>query len=307
MLILSNSTFAIDFFTIGTGGVTGSYFPMGTVICRWINAVTNETNLHCNVQTGGSVTNINNIKNNNIAFGLAQSDAVHQAYHGTKRFEGKAYKELRSVMAIYPEMMALVVNKSAGIKTLRDIKGKAINLGEPGSGHEVTTMDIFREVGLFKEDLKWAGDLKGDDCPKKLGKNEIDGYFYMVGHPTANIRLAADSTKIDLVPITGNAINRMIEKYPYYIKDIIPGGLYDGVNKDVLSIGVKAVLVTSAAASEKTVRLILETVLDNFSYLKHFHPLLRQRAVTKESLLEGLSAPLHPAAKKYYQEVGLLK
>jgi len=307
LLIVSSNTFAVTFFTIGTGGVTGSYFPMGTVICRWLNTQTHETNLHCNVQTGGSVTNINNLKTEKIAFGFAQSDVIYQAYHGTKRFEGQPYPNLRSIMAIYPEMMALVVDKRAGIKTLTDIKGKKINVGNLGSGHEVTTRDIFQEVGLLQADLKLASHFKDEACPSALNNQLIEGYFYMGGHPTANIRMAANLTKIDLIPISGNAIDNMIAKYPYYIKGVIPSQLYQGINEDIPSIGVKAVLVTSVNASNKEVRLILKTVLDNFAYLKHIHPLLRQRAVTKENLLEGLSVPLHPAAHKYYQEVGLLK
>jgi hypothetical protein len=307
-LALSTSALAVDIFTIGTGGVTGSYFPMGNAICRAMNKQLKETELYCNVEsTGGSVININNIESGKTEFGFAQSDVVYQAYHGTKQFEGQAYKELRSVMAIYPEVLALVVNKTAGIKTLQDIRGKRINIGNPGSGNEATVMELFNQVGLGKTDLALAGVLKAQDCPDALKDQQIDGYFYMVGHPSANIGIAAESVNIELVPLESESINGMIEHYPYYLKSIIPGGLYPGVESDVPSIGVKAVLVTAEETSDKAVRLIIKTVLDNFNYFKTVHPLLGQKAVTRENLLVGLSAPLHPAAAAYYREVGLLK
>lgn len=305
-LALSTRALAVDIFTIGTGGVTGSYFPMGNAICRAMNKQVKETELYCNVEsTGGSVININNIESGKTEFGFAQSDVVYQAYHGTKQFEGQAYKELRSVMAIYPEVLALVVNKAAGIKTLQDIRGKRINIGNPGSGNEATVMALFNQVGFSKMDLALAGVLKAQDCPDALKNQQIDGYFYMVGHPSANIGVAAESVNMELVPLESESINGMIEHYPYYIKGVIPGGLYPGVDSDVPSIGVKAVLVTAKDASDKTVRLIVKTVLDNFNYFKAVHPLLEQKVVTKENLLVDLSAPLHPAAAAYYREIGL--
>lgn len=307
-LAFSTPATAVDFFTIGTGGVTGSYFPMGVIICQKVNAQIEQTGLYCSAEsTGGSATNIENIKTRRVVFGFAQSDVVYQAYHGLKKFEGKPYRELRSVMAIYPEVLSLVVNKNAGINQLQDIRGKRINVGNPGSGNEITALALFEEAGLTKGELALAGTLKAPECPEALKEQQIDGYFYMVGHPSANINIASQLTGIDLVPIAGEVIDKMIRHYPYYIKATIPGDTYSGVNRDVPSVGVKAVLVTSEEVSDEVVQLILKVVLDNFSELKAHHPLLAQDAVTKENLLVGLNAPLHPGAEKYYREVGLLK
>jgi len=310
VFVFSTNVFATDFFTIGTGGITGSYFPMGVIICRWVNTQTPETDLHCTVEsTAGSVTNINRIKEGTIAFSLAQSDVIYQSYRGINRFDGKPDKKLRSVMAIYPEVLTLVVNKNAGISTLQDIKDKRINVGNPGSGSEMITMDMFREAGLSKQDLALAGTLSSTECPTALQKGQIDGYFFMVGHPSANIRMANALSAIDIIPLESKLINQMVKKIPYFNKGIIPWGLYEGVDeKTIQSIGVKATLVTSVDVPDKWVRLVIKTILDNFEYLKHIHPLLRQDAVTKKGLTEGrFSAPLHPAAKKYYQEIGLLE
>jgi uncharacterized protein len=310
IFVFSPGVFATDFFTIGTGGITGSYFPMGVVICRWVNTETPETNLHCTVEmTDGSVANLNHLKEGTIAFALVQSDVIYQSYRGINRFEGKPYKKLRSVMAIYPEVLTLIVKKNAGITTLQDIKGKRINMGNPGSGSEVVTMNMLREAGLSKQDLALATTFSSTECPTALQKNQIDGYFFMVGHPTANISIAASLTAIDIIPLENQLIKQIVQKYPYYIKGTIPWGLYESVDEKVIqSIGVKATLVTSADVPDKWVRLIVKTILDNFVYLKHIHPLLQQDAVTKKGLTEGrFSAPLHPAAKKYYEEIGLLE
>lgn len=306
--VFSTSVFATDFFTIGTGEITSSDFPMGVVICRWVNTQTPETNLHCTVEaTDGSVANINHIKDGTMAFGFAQSDVIYQSYRGINRFKGKPYKKLRSVMTIFPKVLTLVVNKNAGISTVQDIKGKRINVGHSGSDSETITMDMFREAGLSKQDLALVTTLSTTECPTALQAGHIDGYFFMVGHPTANIRMATDLTAINIIPLENKLRNQMVNKFPYYSQETIPWGLYDGVNEAIQSIGVKATLVTSVDVPDKWVRLVVKTIVDNFVYLKHIHPLLQQDAVTKKGLTEGrFSAPLHPAAKKYYMERGIL-
>ncbi|MCV6636931.1 TAXI family TRAP transporter solute-binding subunit [Candidatus Albibeggiatoa sp. nov. NOAA] len=303
---LSFNTHAINFFSIGTGGVTGTYYPTGGAICRLVNKHKSETKMHCSVEsTGGSVYNINTIKNGELDFGIAQSDVVYQAYNGAGKFDKKPYTDIRSVMAIYPELLALVVSKASGINTLENIEGKKINLGNPGSGNEATADILLAESDMSRDDLALAGVLKAQECPTALRDKKIDGYFYMVGHPTSNIQDAANSVDIQLIPIDGAAADSMIQKYPYFAKGIIPAGIYKNVNEDVHSVGVKAVLVTKKNTKDETVELVLRTILNEFENFKRLHP--AYKTITKESLLEGLSAPLHPAAKKVYQEMDLMK
>jgi TRAP transporter TAXI family solute receptor len=297
---------AINFFSIGTGGVTGTYYPTGGAICRLVNKHKKDTKMHCSVEsTGGSVYNINTIKNGELEFGIAQSDVVHQAYQGTGKFEGKPYNELRTVMAIYPELLAFVVSQASGIESLEDMMGKKINLGNPGSGNEATADILLAEIGMSRDDLALAGVLKAQECPTALRDKKIDGYFYMVGHPTSNIQDAANSVDIRLIPIDDTSANAIIKQYRYFAKGVIPGGIYKNVDKDTPSIGVKAVLVTTKDTENKTVELILTTILDEFENFKRLHPAYKM--ITKESLLEGLSAPLHPAAKNVFQKANLIK
>jgi len=301
---LSIPAFAAEFITIGTGSVTGTYYPTGGAVCRLVNKYKKETKIRCSVEsTGGSVYNINTIKNGELDFGIAQSDVVYQAANGTKKFEGKPVKKIRSVMAIYPELFTLVTRKEAGIKNIMDIKGKRINLGNPGSGNEATALSMFKTLGMSKADLGFAGVLKAGEAPDALRDNKIDGYFYMVGHPTANIKDASNSVDISITPINGEKIDAFVKANPYFAQADVPAGLYKGVDEAVPTFGVKAVLVTSTDVSDKAVYTLVKAILENFDDFKKLHPAYAN--ITKESLLDGLSAPLHEGAKKYFKEAGL--
>lgn len=303
---MSVPAMATEFITIGTGGVTGTYYPTGGAICRLMNKNRKATGIRCSVEsTGGSVYNVNTINANELDFGISQSDTAYQAYHGEGKFKNKPIKGLRSVLAIYPELLALVVRKSAGIKTLYDIKDKKINIDIPGSGTRMTTEIVLDAFGIKMSDLALANELKSSEGPTMLKDNKIDGYFGMFGHPTANIKDAANSVDIDLVPIEGKPIDYLVNKYPYYAKGVISGSFYKGVTHDTPSIGVKAVLVTKDTIDEKIVYTVAKTILDNFDEFKKLHP--AYKTITKKSLLDGLAIPQHPGAIKAFKEAGLIK
>lgn len=303
---LSIPSFAAQFITIGTGGVTGTYYPTGGAVCRLVNQVKKETGIRCSVEsTGGSVYNINTIKNGELDFGIAQSDVVYQAARGEGKFKGDKVEKLRSVMAIYPELFTLVTRKDAHINNIMDIKGKRINLGNPGSGNEATALAMFKALGINKSDLAFAGALKASEMPDALRDNKIDGYFYMVGHPTANIKDASNSVDVKIVPIEGDKINKFVKENPYFAQSSVPGAMYKGNDQDIPTFGVKAVLVTSTDVSDEAVYTVVKQILENFDSFKSLHPAYAN--ITKESLLDGLSAELHEGAKKYFKEAGLLK
>jgi len=303
--LLASSALAYQYITIGTGGVTGVYYPTGGAICRMMNKVKKETGIKCSVEsTGGSVYNINNIKNGELDFGIAQSDVVYQAYNGTGKFKGKAYKGLRVVMSIHPELLTFVVRKDSGIKKLTDISGKRINIGNPGSGNEATVNLLFSQSPLNKIHFTKEG-LKAAECPNALKDKKIDGYFYMVGHPTANIKDAANSTAIDLINIDGPAAQKLVKEKPYYAWGVIPAGMYKGVNHDTKTYGVKAVLVTNNKMSDKAVYSMVKAILDNFNKFKRLHPAYKN--LTKKDLLKGFDHKImHPGAVKAFKEAGLL-
>ncbi|MDD2383140.1 MAG: TAXI family TRAP transporter solute-binding subunit [Sulfurospirillaceae bacterium] len=303
---MSVSMVAAEFITIGTGGVTGTYYPTGGAICQMVNKNKKETNLRCSVEsTGGSVYNVNTIKAGELDFGIAQSDTAYQAYKGEGKFKDASVPELRSAIAIYPELLALVVTQKSGIKTIADLKGKKINFDSPGSGTSMTADVVLEAFGVKRSDVALANELKSSEAPTMMQDGHIDGYFFVAGHPTANIKDAANSVDISIVPIAGPGIDALIKKYPYYAKGTISGTFYKGVTTDVPSLGVKAVLVTSSKVKDDVVYHVVKTILDNFDKFKELHP--AYKTITKESLLEGLSVPQHPGAIKAFKEAGLLK
>lgn len=294
---------AKEFISIGTGGMTGTYYPVGGAICRIVNM---NKDMSCSVQsTGGSVYNVNNVLGKELNFGFVQSDITYDKYNGKGKFEGQADQNLRAVIAIYPELLAFVVSKASGIKAYTDVEGKVINIGNPGSGNEVTSTIVFNQYGVDLSKLGYRGVLTAQECPSAIKDKKIDGYFYVVGHPTANITDASNSIDIDLVGIDDAKADEILKQYPYFAKGVIPKGLYKGVDHDTQTIGVKAVLVTTAEQSDESVKAVVKGILDNFDEYKKLHPALG--LVTKESLIEGLSAPLHPAAEAAFKEAGIIK
>jgi len=300
-----SSSFALQNITIGTGGLKGTYYPTGETICKFFET-SQETDIsRCTaVPTKGSFYNINALITDELDFGIAQSDLVYHALRGKGQFQGKKLSNIRSVMAIYPELLSLVVRDDSNIQTLDEIKGKRINLGNLGSGNETTVKTLFHYSGIKNSDLLLWDNTDTQNAPEILQKNNIDGYFYMVGHPAKNIIHAQKLTSIHLVPIEGDNAQTLIEKYPYYAKGYIPANTYEGITTDINSIGVKAVLVTTHDMNDETVQKIIKSVIDNFEQFKQENP--AYKSITKKSLLEGISAPLHQGAKEYYKSIDIL-
>lgn len=298
------------FITIGTGGITGVYYPTGGAICQMINKKKDTYGVRCTVEsTGGSVFNINAVLSGDMDFGIAQSDIQYKAYQGVGEWKEKGpQKDLRSVFSLHTEAVTLVAADDAGIKSITDLKGKKVNIGNPGSGQLQNCMDILPIFGIDPEkDIK-AEQAKAAEGPSLLQDGRIDAFFYTVGHPNGAIKEAtAGARKARIVPISGAMADEVIKKYPYYVKTVISMSHYpSAVNKeDVETLGVKATLITSAKVPEEVVYAIVKEVFDNFEDFKALHPAYAE--LSKEKMLQGLSAPIHPGAMKYYKEKGLIK
>ncbi len=295
--------------TIGTGGVTGVYYPTGGAISRIINKKHKHYGIKATVEsTGGSVYNINAILSGDLQFGVAQSDRQYQAFHGEKEWSKKgAQKDLRSVFSIHPESITLIASVSSNIFKMKDLTGKRVNLGNPGSGQLGNSKDAISAFGLGEKDLKTEY-VKAVEAPGLIQDERLDAFFYTVGHPNGNIKEATSGRiKVRIVPIKGPEIEELIKKYPYYAKSVIPQKLYPTAinDSDISSFGVKATFVTSVNVDEKIVYAITKEIFDNFHEFKKLHP--AYQVLTKESMLQGLSAPLHKGAIKYYKEAGLTK
>src|SRR5512138_1574055 len=262
------------FVTIGTGGVTGVYYAVGGAICRLVNKDRPKHGLRCSVEsTGGSVYNVNTIKSGELDFGMAQSDVQYQDYNATGPFK-EADKDLRAVMSVHPEPFTVVARKEANIKTFADFKGKRFNVGNPGSGTRASLEELLAAMGWKLSDFALASELKADEHGPALCDGKIDGFFYGVGHPSANIQDPTTSCGAKLVSLTGPAVDKLITEKPYYAKATIPGGLYPN-NPDVTTTyGVLATVVTSAKTPPDVVYQVVKAVFDNFDEFKKLHPAL---------------------------------
>lgn len=296
------------FITIGTGGITGVYYPTGGAIAKIVNAKKDKYNIRATVEsTGASVFNINAIMSGDLEFGIAQADRQYQAYNGLSEWEGKPQKDLRAVFALAPEAVTFVAAEDAGIKTLADAKGKVINLGNPGSGNRQNAIDVLQAAGInIEKDLKGEG-IKAADAPRMVQDGRIDGFFYTVGHPNGNIKEAtAGKRKCRIVSIPD--IAPLTKAFPYYSLTHIDMSQYpEATNKDedVTTVGMLATLVTSAKVPDDVVYAVTREIFENLDEFKKLHPALA--GLTREGMLEGLTAPLHPGAEKYYKEAGLVK
>ena len=305
---LSIPVFGTEFVTIGTGGVTGVYYPTGGSICRLVNKGKKEHGVRCSVEsTGGSVYNINTIRAGELDMGVAQSDWQYHAYHGTSKFESKGpFKKLRAVFSVHPEPFTVVARKDSGIKSLNDLKGKRVNIGNPGSGQRGTMEVLMQAKGWTKADFKLASELKSSEQSKALCDNKIDAMVFVVGHPSGSIKEATTTCDSQLVNISGRTVNKLIRKNPFYRSAVIPGGMYKGNDKDVKTFGVGATFVTSSDVSEKVIYNVVKSVFENFEDFKKLHPAFAHLKKS-EMIQDGLSAPLHKGALKYYKEAGLIK
>ena len=295
------------FITIGTGGVTGVYYAAGGAICRLMNKDRAKHGIRCSVEsTGGSVFNINTMRAGELDFGVAQSDWQYHAVNGSKVFEkdGK-FADLRAVFSVHPEPFTVLARKEANIKTFADFKGKRFNVGNPGSGTRASMDELLSSMGWTLKDFGLASELKADEHGAALCDNKIDGFFYGVGHPSANIQDPITTCGAKLVPLTGPAVDKLVKGAPYYAKVNIPGGLYAGNPDPVPTYGVLASFVTTSKVPEAVVYELVKAVFENFEDFKKLHPAFAHLD-PKDMVKNGLSAPLHPGAMKYYKEKGWL-
>ena len=302
---------APTFITIGTGGVTGVYYSTGANICRLVNKNTAEHGVRCSVEaTAGSIYNLNTIAAGELDMGVAQSDWQHHAYHGTSKFApsedgGGANKELRAVFSVHAEPFTVVARTDAGIATFADLKGKRVNIGNPGSGQRGTMEELMAALGWTTADFKVATELKSAEQSKALCDNKIDAMVITVGHPSGTIKEASTSCDVMLVDVTGAEVDKLVADNAYYRYATIPGGTYRGTDADVNTFGVGATFVSSTNTPAETVRAVVAAVFDNFEDFKKLHP--AYGALTKEQMVrDGLSAPLHDGAASYYRDAGLL-
>jgi TRAP transporter TAXI family solute receptor len=297
-----------QFITIGTGGVTGVYYPAGGAICRLVNADRKEHGIRCSVEsTGGSVYNVNTMRQGELDFGVVQSDVQYNALNGIgDEFKDQGpYEDLRAVFALHPEPFTVLARADSGIATFDDLKGKRVNVSNPGAGSRATFEVLMAAKGWTMADFALASELKSAEQSQALADNNVDAIAFVVGHPNGSIQEATTTTDANLIPVAGPEVDALLEENPYFSKAVISGGMYPGNPDDTATFGVRATLVTTADVSDEAVYQVVKAVFENFEEFKKLHPAFAELEKA-EMVTAALSAPLHPGAERYYKEAGLM-
>ncbi len=301
----SQAVRAETFITIGTGGQTGVYYVVGQSICKLVNRE-NRGDIKCTApSTGGSIANLNALRAGEQDMGVAQSDWQYHAYNGTApdKFPEGANKDLRAVFSVHPEPYTVVARADSGVKHFEDLKGKRVNVGNPGSGQRGTTEVVMEKLGWTMDDFRAVSELKSAEQAAALCDNKVDVILFTVGHPNGSIKEATTACDAVMVPVTGPKIDELVAENDYYAKAIIPGGMYRGTDTDTETFGVGATFVSSAKTSPDVVYAVVKSVFDNFDRFKKLHPAFAN--LKEENMIKNmLSAPLHEGAVRYYKERG---
>lgn len=308
----------MQFFRIGTGGVAGTYYPIGGLIADIISnppgARPCEKGGSCGVpglvaiaqSANGSVANVNAIKSGALESGFAQSDVAYWGYTGTGIFEEQGKVDnLRAIANLYPESIHLVARKGAGISSVNDLKGKRVSLDEPGSGTLVDARIILEAFGLSEDDIE-ADYIKPSPAVAKIRDNQLDAYIVVAGYPTGSVVELASSVGAELVPIDGPEIDALLEKYEFFAKDEIPGDTYDGIDATP-TISVGAQWIVGAEVDEELVYGITSALWHENARKLLDSGHAKGKAITPDTALDGIGIPLHPGAERFYRESGLLK
>ncbi|RDL43219.1 C4-dicarboxylate ABC transporter substrate-binding protein [Marinomonas piezotolerans] len=309
-VITATSTLTVadtQFVSIGTGGVTGVYYPAGGSICRMLNKERKEHGIRCSVEsTGGSGYNVNSIRAGELEFGVAQSDVQAAALAGKGQFQDNPFPELRSVFSLHPEPIHLMARADSGIQSFDDLEGKRVNIGNPGSGNRSMMELMMAEKGWTTDNFAFAAELKSSEMAQALCDDKFDVTIFVAGLPNGSAQEATTTCDVRMIPLIDDTSLAVQKKHSEFSQAIIPSGMYNGNPNDVVTFGPKATIVTSTNVSDKVVYEMTKAVFENFESFKRLHPAFA-RLQPLEMVHSSLVAPLHPGAEKYYREQGLIK
>lgn len=288
----------------GGGAVTGVYFKAVLYACNIVNKVS-DGKYNCIGRPGlGSVFNVNAVSRGLLDFGVVQSDVNFQAVNGEGEWENKPVENLRSLFSLHTETVLLVTRAATNIRSVDDLRGHSVNLGNPGSGQRVNAEQVLGLYGIdIENDIRPDG-LQQNEANQALIEGKVDAFFYTVGNPAIAIEDIADAVEIRIIPIDSEAVRAFVAERPYLVLTEVPGGVYRGVDQPVATFGVKATVVTRAEMSDEVVRNFVSMVFDNLDELRASYPVFEN--LDPSRMMEGLTAPLHPAAEEWFLQQGLL-
>ncbi|WP_338549268.1 TAXI family TRAP transporter solute-binding subunit [Roseovarius phycicola] len=309
------------FFRIGTGSAGGTYFPIGGTIANGISAPPGsrpcDEGGQCGVpgliaiaqSTTASVFNNTAVQNGELEAGLAAADVTRSMFLGEGKFDGKPHEKLRIVANLYPEDLHLVMPKGSSISSLSDLEGKRVGIAQAGSGTQVAVEMMLAEWGVTRDNMDEA-ELNNSQSAERLADGQLDAYFYAAGWPVSAMVQLSTTKGMELHSFSDEDLAKINEIIPAYIPSAIPAGVYEGVDYEVKTPAVSALLVVSSDLSEELVYGITAAMWNDNTRKLLDNGHAKGKQITPDTALDGIAAlgvPLHPGAEKFYKEAGLLE
>ncbi len=295
---------ARKYVSIASGWVVGVYFPLAGAISRIAHEKLPDIKITVE-SSGASVANAKLIASGDADLAILQNDIAFYALKGVKPMFDKPVPNIRGLASLYPEHVQIQARKDAKIRSVKDLRGKRVAIGPLGSGTEQNAIQILEAYGMKLDDLGKVERLTATESSDYTKDNRIDAAFYTVGVGAPGLTDTALMTECVIVPIEGPQVEALIKKYPYYAKDKVPGGVYKGTDKDVLTVSVIAILAAKSELEEDIVYRIVKAMFDNIKTIETAHA--KGKEVKLEKALIGMPIPLHPGAEKFYKEKGMVK
>ncbi len=290
-------------YIIATGGTSGTYYPFGGALANIWN--TKIENMNVTAQsTGASAENLRLISNGDAEFATVQNDVMDYAYKGTDMFAGKPLPNLSVMGTMYEEVIQIAARKDSGIKTIEDLRGKRVSIGDAGSGVEFNAKQILEGYGITFDDIK-KNNLSFKESGEGLQNGTLDACFVTAGVPNAALQELAFTNGLILIPVDEDHAYDICKKYGFYTQTVIPGGTYKGTDTDTPALAIKCTIAVNAQLDEATVYEMTKAVFENLEELGNAHA--KGKEVSVEKAVTGVSVPFHPGAAKYFKEVGAIK
>lgn len=290
--------------TLATGGTSGVYFPLGGAIGQVLGNSGEKGDISVTAQaTGASGENMRLVEAGDVDFAIVQNDVADAAYNGTAPFKDKL-GDVRALGRLYPEYLHVVATKDSGIKSLEDFKGKKISVGARGSGNEVNCRQIFDFYGLDYSNLEPIFLPYGETADQFKDRN-LDGFIFTIGTPNPAIQDITTTQDVEFIPLQGEQVDKVIEKFPFLVKDAIPAGTYKGQEGAVPTLSVQAILVANKDMSDEMAYELTKRLYENTEAIAKAHN--KGSEIKLENAADGVTIPFHPGAEKYLREKGVLK
>ncbi len=287
-------------FILATGGTSGTYYPFGGAIANIWNSNIEGMNVTAQA-TGASAENLRLISKGEAEFAIVQNDVMDYAYNGTDMF-AQALPNLATIGTLYPEVVQIAASKSSGIKSVADLRGKRVSIGDAGSGVEFNAKQILEGYGITFDDIQ-KNNLSFKESAEGIQNGTLDACFVTAGVPNSALQELAFTAGLVLIPVTGAEADRIVNSYNFYTKTLIPAGTYNGTDTDTEALAIKATLAVNADLDENVVYDMTKALFENLEVLGTAHA--KGKEVSAESAVTGVSVPFHPGAVKFFSEKGL--